>query len=1312
MFLGSQIGDLDLGILLAPVDRFDDFDQDILLNPDVDQGTVENVDWDGGSAYEIFSFGTNARFRSEFIDTTGPYPALSASWTGSGLGFSSIELRVTTDGGLNWCQLSNGGDLAGTVCDPVLQVETGGMAYGFFYQFDFADNSQQAALDSVTFSYDIQSFPVCEDLNLIVQGLQGQSCGTGAYYPPVDIDKDGDIDVDDAVAVANNMFNPQWCLDRASDFTDPCGTISEPFECSDLQAYYRFEGDSDDDSGNGFDGSEVGGFIYNTGMLGQAIDFDGLTGYVDTGYGPTYGQNNNFSFSAWIYPRGVLSGDNMKVGGAIADGVQGGTVHLGFDGVDCGVDGAFSFAVGDSDQPLERDVACGVDGWQEEWHHVVGVYSAGNDPVSRTVSVWVDNSEIGSVPITSASDGNKDFTSGNSWYLGALNNLGTSTDFFDGLLDEVTIWAQTLDSSDIGYLHNAGQGREICDAVQVPVCGDGQLEGFEQCDDGLVDPDDTIYTEVPGDDDGDCVIDIEDSASSCLNNVCGDGYLYAGEEQCDDGNLVAGDGCDALCRFETSLGPVCSTLYQLILSSIGSFCGDVNYDLRADLDNDGNVDSFDLLTMGNNAQDENWCQGELDDTTDPCFTGCVDDSECVDTLYCNGAETCNVGLGECEPGTPVVCDDGISCSVDSCNEASDSCDFDLAGCSCVNDGDCDDSNSCTDDSCNAQLTCDNVNNDANSCTDSLICTINDRCSAGSCISDPEVVDDGVACTVDSCSEIGGVTNTPDDNLCTGAQICDPVLDCVDPPAQCGNGLIETGEECDDGLVDADDTYHTVDDLDDDGDCVIDIEDSASSCLNNVCGDGYLYAGEEQCDDGNLVAGDGCDSSCQIEIGPGDVCGNGLVEAGEECDDGNVEDGDGCSSLCELEQCAISCVVDIDLALDGSGSMNNAIGGSAQSKWEVAKTASSTFLTNLLDASNVDYDNLAGFIVFNETIRNGHDLTQDLVSIDASLVAYDIDIFGATNFNQSIRLSVDRILDQGRTGAHKFVLLLSDGVPNQPHEDTPAGPLEMEDSDYKSVIEAVDYAIEKNIPVITIGFSDSTDPLSFNETLMIEIATKTGGQYYPAVDSSALDQVFSDLTDQVCLQSCTPLFVCGNNILEVPYEECDDGNLQDGDGCDSQCIIGVAPGGDDGGSSSGSGGGGGSGYRPPTTPPTTPVTPPVVPDVPPTEVDTDIETPEEDEEGFSFSRKIGYLVIIFILLAGIVAALVGIRFAWKKRSKNSASGSNGEDDDRPDTGSKPDTPAEKPVEERPKPRYFSWERPVEDLEPVKVVTAKDGPTNSL
>jgi cysteine-rich repeat protein len=61
-----------------------------------------------------------------------------------------------------------------------------------------------------------------------------------------------------------------------------------------------------------------------------------------------------------------------------------------------------------------------------------------------------------------------------------------------------------------------------------------------------------------------------------------------------------------------------------------------------------------------------------------------------------------------------------------------------------------------------------------------------------------------------------------------------------------------------------------------------------------CGDGYLDPGE-QCDDGNTVNGDGCDSQCQLER-----CGNGIVEPGEQCDDGagNGTD-DCCSSTCRI-----------------------------------------------------------------------------------------------------------------------------------------------------------------------------------------------------------------------------------------------------------------------------------------------------------------------------------------------------------------------------------------------------------------------------
>ena len=63
----------------------------------------------------------------------------------------------------------------------------------------------------------------------------------------------------------------------------------------------------------------------------------------------------------------------------------------------------------------------------------------------------------------------------------------------------------------------------------------------------------------------------------------------------------------------------------------------------------------------------------------------------------------------------------------------------------------------------------------------------------------------------------------------------------------------------------------------------------------VCGDGYKQALIEECDDGNDVEGDGCDSNCTITS-----CGNKILSPDEECDDGNNQDGDGCNSHCELE----------------------------------------------------------------------------------------------------------------------------------------------------------------------------------------------------------------------------------------------------------------------------------------------------------------------------------------------------------------------------------------------------------------------------
>jgi hypothetical protein len=50
-----------------------------------------------------------------------------------------------------------------------------------------------------------------------------------------------------------------------------------------------------------------------------------------------------------------------------------------------------------------------------------------------------------------------------------------------------------------------------------------------------------------------------------------------------------------------------------------------------------------------------------------------DDSYCDNGVWCDGAETCDAVL-DCQVGTDVDCDDGVACTVDSCNENTDSCD--------------------------------------------------------------------------------------------------------------------------------------------------------------------------------------------------------------------------------------------------------------------------------------------------------------------------------------------------------------------------------------------------------------------------------------------------------------------------------------------------------------------------------------------------------------------------------------------------------------------------------------------------------------
>src|SRR5438132_1247278 len=117
--------------------------------------------------------------------------------------------------------------------------------------------------------------------------------------------------------------------------------------------------------------------------------------------------------------------------------------------------------------------------------------------------------------------------------------------------------------------------------------------------------------------------------------------------------------------------------------------------------------------------------------------------------------------------------------------------------------------------------------------------------------------------------------------------------------QCGNGLLGPGEECDDGNPTPCDgcTGCLVDVYGDRRDHLIDGEQCGA--VNNVngdgcdagcqfeqCGNGILDPGEE-CDDGNTTPCDGC-TGCRV-----DFCGDGrrCLTGGEQCDDGNNVNGD-------------------------------------------------------------------------------------------------------------------------------------------------------------------------------------------------------------------------------------------------------------------------------------------------------------------------------------------------------------------------------------------------------------------------------------
>lgn len=141
------------------------------------------------------------------------------------------------------------------------------------------------------------------------------------------------------------------------------------------------------------------------------------------------------------------------------------------------------------------------------------------------------------------------------------------------------------------------------------------------------------------------------------------------------------------------------------------------------------------------------------------------------------------------------------------------------------------------------------------------------------------------------SDCGDGVVTPDETCDEGTELngsgygrCNS--DCT-PGPRCGDGIIEPEiEQCDNGVNR--DGYALAS-----GSC-------APGCVTpSRCGDGVIDAAfGEQCDDGtNDGAYGGCNPDCLL----GPRCGDGEINGDETCDDGNRINGDGCDVSCRLDR---------------------------------------------------------------------------------------------------------------------------------------------------------------------------------------------------------------------------------------------------------------------------------------------------------------------------------------------------------------------------------------------------------------------------
>lgn len=251
--------------------------------------------------------------------------------------------------------------------------------------------------------------------------------------------------------------------------------------------------------------------------------------------------------------------------------------------------------------------------------------------------------------------------------------------------------------------------------------------------------------------------------------ACSDGNACTQTDICENGACAGGNTVVCATPDQCHSAGVCDTRSGTCSNppkANGTACNDGNACTQTDTCQSGACTGASPIVCS--AIDQCHLAGACDATSGTCSNPIkTNGTSCSDGNVCNGAESCNNGT--CASGPAPVVDDGNPCTADACDP--------IAGVS------------------HTLLSSGTSCSDGNACNGAEMCNGSGNCSAGI----PVQVDDGNACTVDSCDPIAGVSHSAapagmscsDGNACNGSETCNGMGGCAPGSAP----VLDDGNPC-------------------------------------------------------------------------------------------------------------------------------------------------------------------------------------------------------------------------------------------------------------------------------------------------------------------------------------------------------------------------------------------------------------------------------------------------------------------------------------------------------------------------------------